>query len=238
MGDVSKQIREAARKLLEENEVELVIGFEQGSLPLRATPCFIRRAQDVDRLVWNSFCENNLATYLPKKKGRIGIVAKGCDSRSIVGFLKEKQIERENLVIIGVPCEGMIDRKAVKERLGGREILAVEEDPEGIVVKGDDYEEKMEKRDLLPDSCRTCMHRNPVLYNVLIGEALEEQKVADPFEQIRGFEGKDDRGEVGVFLRTNRKMHSMLRMPKCLPHMLLRGMLCGLFGTPVVREVY
>lgn len=190
MGDVSKQIREAARKLLEENEVELVIGFEQGSLPLRATPCFIRRAQDVERLVWNSFCENNLATYLPKKKGRIGIVAKGCDSRSIVGFLKEKQIERENLVIIGVPCEGMIDRKAVKERLGGREILAVEEDPEGIVVKGDDYEEKVEKRDLLPDSCRTCMHRNPVLYNVLIGEALEEQKAADPFEQIRGFEGR------------------------------------------------
>jgi hypothetical protein len=92
MGEVSKQIREVARKLFEENKVDLIIGFEDGSLPLRATPCFIRRGQDTDRLVWNSFCENNLATYLHKRRGRLGIVAKGCDSRSIVAFLKEKQL--------------------------------------------------------------------------------------------------------------------------------------------------
>lgn len=190
MGDLSEQIREVARKLFEENKVDLIIGFEDGSLPLRATPCFIRRGEDAERLVWNSFCENNLATYLPKKKGRIGIVAKGCDSRSIVGFLKEKQIERENLVIIGVPCEGMIDRKTVDGKLGEGKILEVEEGPEEIVVKATGYEEKMKKGDLLPENCRACTHRSPVLYDVLIGEALEEQMVPDPFEPIRGFEGR------------------------------------------------
>jgi ferredoxin len=190
MGDISKQIREAVKKLFEEDRVELVIGFEEGSLPLRATPCFVRRGEDAERLVWNSFCENNLATYLPKKKGRIGIVAKGCDTRSIVGFLKEKQIERENLIIIGVPCEGMIDRKTVEERLGEREILGVEEGPSEIVVKGTGYEEKMRKGDILPASCKACTHTNPVLYDVLIGETLEEREVADPFEPIREFEGR------------------------------------------------
>jgi ferredoxin len=191
MGDLSKQIREAAKKLFEEDKVDLIIGFEDGSLPLRTTPCFIRRVQDADRLVWNGFCENNLATYLPKKKDRIGIVVKGCDSRSIVGFLKEKQIARENLVIIGVPCEGMIDRKKVEKELKGRELLTVEETAEEILVKGEDYEEKMQKRDLLPESCETCTHRNPVLYDVMIGEPSDEQKVGDPFEPIRRFEGQD-----------------------------------------------
>ena len=199
MGDLSKKIREVAKKLLEEDRVDLVIGFQDGSLPLRATPCFLRRGEDPERLVWNSFCENNLAAYLPKKKGRIGIVAKGCDTRSIVSFLKEKQIERENLVIIGVPCEGMIDRKRVEKRMGEREIIAAEEGPHEIVVNGADSEEKMKKEDLLPESCKVCTHRNPVLYDVLIGEALEEQKVADPFEPIRGFEGRTTKERWAYF---------------------------------------
>jgi len=38
----------------------------EGSLPLRATPLFVRTPQEADRLVWNSFCDNNLATYIHK----------------------------------------------------------------------------------------------------------------------------------------------------------------------------
>ncbi len=191
MEDLSKQIREAAEKLLEEDKVDLMIGFEQGSLPLRSAPCFVRKAEDAKRLVWNSTCENNLATYLPGKKSRIGIVAKGCDSRSLVGFLQERQVSREDLVIIGVPCKGMIDRKRVEQKLRGKEILEAEETTEEIIVKGQGFEETMQKKELLPESCRSCMHRNPLLYDVLIGEALEEQKGIDEFERIRALEGRE-----------------------------------------------
>jgi len=205
MGHVSQEIREVAEKLLEEDRVDLVIGFEDGSLPLRVTPCFVRSREEAKRLVWNSFCENNLATYLPKKKGRIGIVAKGCDSRSIVGFLKERQIERENLVIIGVPCEGMIDRKKVEDKLKGREILTTEETPEEIIVKGEGYEEKIQKGEVLPENCRACTHRNPVLYDVLIGETLEEQQGIDEFERIKDFEGKSTEDRWAYFSQETEK---------------------------------
>ncbi len=56
-----QEIREAVKKLFEEEKIDLVIGFEKGSLSLHATPCFIRKTADIERLVWNSMCENNLA---------------------------------------------------------------------------------------------------------------------------------------------------------------------------------
>ena len=61
MSSVVESIRETARKLLAEGTVEVVIGYEKGSLPLKATPCFVRTAQDVDKLIWDETCENNLA---------------------------------------------------------------------------------------------------------------------------------------------------------------------------------
>jgi len=88
MGNLLKEMRATAQSLFEEDKVDLIIGFEEGSLPLRATPYFIRNGEEAERLTWNSSCENNLAVYLPKKKERVGIIAKGCDSRSIVGNRK------------------------------------------------------------------------------------------------------------------------------------------------------
>lgn len=192
-----KLLRNTAKKLLEENEVELIIGFEDGSLPLRATPCFIRNTDEADRLVWNLNCENNLANYLPKRKERVGIVAKGCDTRSIVELIKERQITREQLIIIGVPCSGMIDRRKIEDSLDGKELLEVIQSDEQISLKGEDFEEKINKRDFLHDSCKTCRHKNPSLYDVLIGEPVAESKERKEYGKIKTFEAKsaDERWE-------------------------------------------
>ncbi len=197
MENLSNEIREAVKKLLEEEKVDLVIGFSKGSLPLRAAPCFVRNADDADKLVWNSTCENNLAVYLPKRKERIAIVAKGCDSRSIIGHIKEGQVDRDKLVIIGVPCTGMIDRIKVSEKIGGRDILEVEEKENELVVKGDGFEETLSKKDYLPDNCRACTHRNPVVHDIMIGPEVEEQTDTDEFQTVKAFEesSPDERWE-------------------------------------------
>ncbi len=93
MTDLTPAIRDAARRLLTDGLVDVVIGFEAGTLPLRTSPCFVRDAADVERLVWNMSCENNLAKYLPRRAERVGVIAKGCDTRSIVGLLREGQID-------------------------------------------------------------------------------------------------------------------------------------------------
>jgi len=42
-----------------------------------------------------------------KKRGTIGLVVKGCDARSVVGLLQEKQLAREQVKLIGVECHGV-----------------------------------------------------------------------------------------------------------------------------------
>jgi len=150
-----KKIQDIAKKLLKEKKVDVVIGFEKGTLASSATPCFIKSPDQADRLIWNSFCGNNLANYLPKRKDKIGIVAKGCDSRSIVVLIQENQIKREQLYIIGVPCDGMTD-----------------------------------KNNALHDYCLICEHKNPVIYDVLVGEKVKENKNKDKYKKIEDFEKK------------------------------------------------
>jgi formate dehydrogenase (coenzyme F420) beta subunit len=119
MQTTETKMRDAAAKLFADKRVDLIIGFRSGSLPGTARPFIARGAQDVGSLVWNQHCTGNLATFLPGlfvkpqkpredyAPPRIGIIAKGCDARSIAGLVKEKQAPRADLVIIGMPCSGM-----------------------------------------------------------------------------------------------------------------------------------
>ncbi|WP_449241379.1 4Fe-4S dicluster domain-containing protein [Desulfoscipio gibsoniae] len=189
MQKLADQIKDAAKKLLAEQKVDLVVGFTEGSLPLRGTPFFARTPEEAEKLTWNLDCENNLANYLRKKEGKVAVVAKGCDVRSIVALIKENQINRDNLYIIGVPCSGMIDRKKVNALLGGQELLEAEENGDTIILKGKNFTETAPIADLLHNSCKDCRYGNPVVYDELVGELLPEKEAAD-FAEIEEFEAK------------------------------------------------
>jgi formate dehydrogenase subunit beta len=179
MQQLTDEIRAVARKLLREKKVEVVIGFELGSMPLRRRPCFVRKEEDADRLVWDGWCDNTLATYLPKRKEKAAIVAKGCDSRAVVELIKEKQVPRDQVVVIGVPCTGMINRAQAEASVDPARIVQTEEGPE--------FEETLRSEGFLLDCCKTCTHQNPVVYDVLVGEPFPE-KTQDPFADIEAFD--------------------------------------------------
>ena len=106
----TEAIRARARELLEKGAVALVVGYRAGA-PGQAQPAFIERAEDADALIFDRTCGPNLADYLlrVKHKGRIAVVAKGCDSRSILVLIKEGQLDRAQLHIIGTGCEGILE---------------------------------------------------------------------------------------------------------------------------------
>jgi formate dehydrogenase (coenzyme F420) beta subunit len=103
------QLRKRAKDLLTSKEVVMILGHRAAKRSGTATPAFVTRPEDADSLIFDDRCGTNLAAYLPrvKHRGRIAIVAKGCDSRSVVALLKERQIDRGQLVILGVGCEGV-----------------------------------------------------------------------------------------------------------------------------------
>ncbi|MFO8109157.1 MAG: 4Fe-4S dicluster domain-containing protein [Thermoplasmata archaeon] len=112
---IEEEIKEQAKEWLENDDVNYLIGYEKGSDPLIARPVFIRTPEDADRLVWNQGCVNNLTRFLvenirKEKDTTIGIVVKPCDSKAIVELIKENVLPRERMKIIGVTCEGMIDK--------------------------------------------------------------------------------------------------------------------------------
>lgn len=110
------RIREIAKDLLESKRVEVVIGYGEGAVGNSTTPAFISKPEDVGKLIWNDRCYYNLVNYLMKPevkaKGTPAIVVKGCDARSIIGLIAENQLKREEMVIIGVPCTGVINPDA------------------------------------------------------------------------------------------------------------------------------
>lgn len=189
MQEQQNLLREIAKKLLTEKRVDLIIGYEKGTLPLRARPVFIKGVAGIEKLVWNSSCGNNLSNYLKTTKAKVGIVAKGCDTRSIVGLIKEKQIARESIFILGIPCPGMINRKKVEEILNGKELWEGIESNGQVILKGEGFQETVEKDKLLHESCKSCKHRNPVIYDVLIGKEISEQGV-DEYSEVKEFESK------------------------------------------------
>jgi formate dehydrogenase subunit beta len=198
MQELTKAIRKEASRLLKSGEVDVVIGFTEGTLPLRAAPVFIRKAADVGRLTWSPFCENNLARHLRGVRDKkVAIVAKGCDARSIVALIIEHQLEREKVYIIGVPCQGMIDRRIVARRVPG-EVLAVHEDDDEIVVEGSDFSVRLPRSEVLYGSCAACVHPNPVLYDVLLAEPVEVS-VEDPYAYVREIENKPAEERAAYF---------------------------------------
>ncbi|MFO7650426.1 MAG: 4Fe-4S dicluster domain-containing protein [bacterium] len=102
-------LRKRARELLAEGKVAVVVGYHAATRPGKAQPAFITSPEDCDSLIFDKRCGQNLANYLIglKHNGRIAVIAKGCDSRSIVSLVKEHQLDRASLHVIGVGCTGM-----------------------------------------------------------------------------------------------------------------------------------
>jgi len=104
-------LKDLARTLLEKGEVAVILGWEEG--PHGARPAFITSPEDTGRLIFDARCVQNLATYLNPRRtnikalGKPALCVKGCDARAIAGLLRESQIKREDVVLIGVRCSGV-----------------------------------------------------------------------------------------------------------------------------------
>ena len=167
--------------------MDAVIGFRRGTVPFMNEPFLAKTSKQADQFVWDGNCGINLANYLPKRTGNIAIAAKGCDSRSIVIHLLENQIKREQIYVLGIPCQAMTDKRKIQEKLNGRQVLQAEDMGDRVRVSGPDFEQDFERADFLQENCACCTHKNPVIYDELLGDPIKEQEI-DPYESIRKLE--------------------------------------------------
>jgi formate dehydrogenase (coenzyme F420) beta subunit len=137
-------IKTIAKELLTSGKVNAVIGYIKYGNDKRTKPFIAQKPEDVDKFVINNFILNNLAVYLTRdevtKLGKIGIIAKGCDIKSIVALIQESQIKKDDVYIIGINCNGVtsdFDMDFNSENIAGK--------------------------------CLSCEVRTPKLYDSLVG---------------------------------------------------------------------
>jgi formate dehydrogenase subunit beta len=203
--NVEKKLREEARRLLVEKRVDVVVGYEEGTLPLTATPCFITIPDQADRLVWNPFCVQNLAKFVhdllgqhheaqkrvkpeARRKKTVGVVARGCTTRSLVIQLQEKQYNRDEVVILGVSCGGYVDGRKLSALAGGEEIREGELHGASVVVKTGKGEHKAGLIKLLADCCLTCRFNQPIIADSQAGEPGPAAEAEKEYGAVTAFE--------------------------------------------------
>ncbi|NQT65720.1 MAG: Coenzyme F420 hydrogenase/dehydrogenase, beta subunit C-terminal domain, partial [FCB group bacterium] len=179
-----QQLVDKVKEIIKNKEVDVVIGWGKGSLPFSSTPVFVEKEEDADKIIFDATCRNNLTTYLTKDKRRIskayekiGIIVKGCDSRSVVLYAIENQIKRENVVLIGVPCHGIFEKKKISQLVEGKEVLDFQIIDEKIIFKGRNFEQKHSLNEILCDSCLSCQFPDAPEYDYFIGTPRKEVNV-------------------------------------------------------------
>ncbi|MEW6623119.1 MAG: 4Fe-4S dicluster domain-containing protein [Bacillota bacterium] len=156
MRELVDKAKTIAKELLAKGEVDLVMGWEKGTFEDKTSPLFMRKPEDVDKLVINEFCFNSLAPYLlyyKNHQGKIALFVKGCDSRGVVRLIQDEQVKRDKIYLIGVPCTGMMELNH-----------------EGQLVDA--------------AKCRGCTHPNPVLYDIILGEEVEAKSPGERFAAV------------------------------------------------------
>lgn len=202
MVDLDK-LRTVAKETVSRDDVKYLIGWSQGTFGFRVSPHFVKEPEEVDSLTFSPLCCNNLATYLtltektPVPRGeeadtrKVALMVKGCDSRAVVQQLVEHGVGRDQVYIIGCPCEGVVDVKKVEKKFG--ELLepvqaSWENGKVSFQLPGGQVE-SLPREEVLAQNCLTCRYPNPVVSDILLWDEVEV-KGNDDYEDVKELESK------------------------------------------------
>ncbi len=185
-GNGVEKIRSAVAQDLLSGRIDLLLGWEKGHYWWQSRPLFATTREDLDRLVWDSFCGVNLSRYLPDElngQKKVGVLVKGCDARALNRLVQDRIVERKQVIAYGLPCPGILDYDRLVEAAGGR-LEGITESNEQVTVQGANGSQTVPRNDLLQDRCRDCRYPDPVTYDQLLLEPLGKRQAAARFTAV------------------------------------------------------
>ncbi len=193
-------IREFAAAALSDGRVDYFIGWKQGFNASEVVPAFVKDASEVDQLVWNELCHHNLVTFLKRNMpdptgAKIGVCVKGCDSRTLVALLQEELVDKDTLYVVGVPCDGIVDRRKLEKEFADELVDISCSDGKVSVTTRQGSGKEFAKDAVLLDVCSHCRYPNPVYSDDTAGPLVEEpdRKHTEPdWTDVADYEGLSD----------------------------------------------
>jgi ferredoxin len=117
------------RQLLDGGEVAMVIGYERGSTEDRRRVAFIKKSEELERLVLDGRCLENLSNYLVREEllrsldgKKIAIFLSPAGIRSVNVLAAEAQINANCVVILGFEVTNPDDPQSPVETLDGEHV--------------------------------------------------------------------------------------------------------------------
>lgn len=203
-------IREKAASLLRDGTVTRVLAWKRGELGYDVTPAVFTSEDQLSELVYNGFCGANMSKYTVKLshgEGKTAVFLKPCDTYSFNQLLCEHRIIRDNVYVVGIPCNGMLDESKMKHLVP--ELLGAEEYGETVHLTTYDDVLTTPRTELLLERCENCKSRRHVVYDELLGddgEVLDSHR----FDEVERLEAMtpDERyafwqGELSRCIRCN-----------------------------------
>lgn len=141
------QLRSVCREAIRDKKAAFIIGYTEDK-HRHLKPFIAHTEEEAEKLTFNHSAVNNLVVFIHRfhkpSQGKIGIVVKPCDLKSINALIQENRVKREDLYVIGVNCSG--------------------------VVKDQDKEFSKENTQI---KCRSCASKTPAWFDVVVGESAE-----------------------------------------------------------------
>lgn len=193
MNTITTQLRETARQLLAGGEAQLVIGYAPGTEFGRVIPAFIRRPEDAGEMIFNPFCAPSLVKYLLDWRalpGKMAVVVKGCDARAVIRLLQDKQINREQVIVLGVNCPGLLNPELVAARINPQAaLLEATVSDDGFHLHTDEGHYSFSLAEGLLARCRQCESARPVIADYFFGEReLIPPEAGQPYVDVLSLE--------------------------------------------------
>jgi formate dehydrogenase subunit beta len=172
-------VTELLKYALESKTVDAVLAVMRGVDLYDAVPVLVTNPKDLDQCAGSLHCGTLLLSklavnYSAKMAGKkLGMVVKGCDMMGLLELAKRKQVNLDNIVMIGVNCGGSVSpvtaRRMITDKYGvnpntvtkeeidkGQFIIEYEGGHKGISI--DELEEQGYGR---RSNCRRCKVKIP-----------------------------------------------------------------------------
>lgn len=216
MQELSEKILSRVRQLMAEGTVSKVVGWKAGEFFYDCAPNVFETEESLKDLVYNRFCASNLSKYMIVNSIGAGedgkkalVLLKPCDTYSFNQLLTEHRINRENVYILGIGCEGMCDIDRIREK-GIKGITGVSEQDGELTVHTLYGDTAVRIDDVLVNKCETCKGKAHMIYDELISDNEDEGPRGDRFEGVKALEAMTPeerfafwQGELSKCIRCN-----------------------------------
>jgi formate dehydrogenase subunit beta len=182
---IRDELMAMAARLFDEGKIDHFLGYQKGTVKFKTAPLIARSREDLEGLWVEDYFAHNLALYLKEIKGKVGILVKGCDSRSLVSLIREGQLKREDLYVVGLPCPGQIDPGKVAEvaTCEPEELEEITRSGPEVWVRFKAQEKRLPKALALLDKCLDCQYPQPLIFDSLLsGEYVAPVEKTTPAE--------------------------------------------------------